>query len=299
MIMIITCPQCTTKFRLDDERLPQGEAKVRCSRCQHIFRVHKPTPIEESPLAIEVSKPEWTEPSKRKTPSRQSPSWLKWSLLFILLVLIGVGIAWQLGTLPWLDHVLDRKKVSSSLETTTQYLGEKADQFKKLFPSLAFVKQYLGIHDEKEGTITLEKIRGYYLETIKQGRIYVIEGDAVNHWNEFRSFIRVKGILRNAKGATVEEKVVYCGNILSEKDLKELTKEAIDKSLSSQFGISFSNVNIPPQKSVPFMVVFLNLPPVEGTGKPSEEPVQKPQDVSPSPAEFTLEVVSSQKGSKS
>ncbi|MCJ7494725.1 MAG: zinc-ribbon domain-containing protein, partial [Deltaproteobacteria bacterium] len=39
--MIITCPICRIKFNLDDERIPEGKAKVRCSKCQHVFQVQK------------------------------------------------------------------------------------------------------------------------------------------------------------------------------------------------------------------------------------------------------------------
>ena len=37
--MIIVCENCDTRFNLPDSRLPAEGAKVRCSRCQHRFRV--------------------------------------------------------------------------------------------------------------------------------------------------------------------------------------------------------------------------------------------------------------------
>ncbi len=37
--MIITCTSCLTKFNLDDSRIPARGAKVRCSRCRHVFHV--------------------------------------------------------------------------------------------------------------------------------------------------------------------------------------------------------------------------------------------------------------------
>jgi hypothetical protein len=133
---------------------------------------------------------------------------------------------------------------------------------------------------------------------MKFGKIFVVEGQAVNHWNESRSFLKVKGILLDAKGGKVAEKMAYCGNILSEKDLKELDREAIEKSLSSQFGISFSNVNIPPNKSVPFMIAFTDFATARPAAKPTPESAGKPGEVLPEPSDFIVEVVSSQKGSK-
>lgn len=269
--MIITCPECFTKFHLDDERIPESGAKVRCSRCQNIFQVQKPATAEQPFPSIEISREEFEEePKWKERPSRRFPFLI---LLIVLLVLAGLGY----GAFVILEKSADPKKAGLSFST---------------------LKQYFGLADEKEGSIALEKLRGYYLENIRSARLFVIEGQAVNHWNESRSFIRVKGTLLDAKGTKVEEKVVYCGNILSEKDLKEMPKEAIEKSLSSQFGISFSNVNIPPGKSVPFMIVFPDFPAGTPGEKPGQELSRKPGEIHPGLSDFTVEVVSSQKGSK-
>ena len=48
--MVIICPECSTKFRVKAERIPDAGAKVRCARCKHVFLVQKP--IEEEPLII-------------------------------------------------------------------------------------------------------------------------------------------------------------------------------------------------------------------------------------------------------
>jgi predicted Zn finger-like uncharacterized protein len=45
--MIVTCASCLTKFSLDDSKIPPQGAKVRCSRCQHVFHVVPPSPIDE------------------------------------------------------------------------------------------------------------------------------------------------------------------------------------------------------------------------------------------------------------
>ena len=46
--MIVQCDQCNAKFRLDDSKVKEGGAKVRCSKCKHIFVVRKETPAEEA-----------------------------------------------------------------------------------------------------------------------------------------------------------------------------------------------------------------------------------------------------------
>lgn len=45
--MIITCASCLTKFNLDDSKIPGKGAKVRCSRCQHVFYVAPPSETKE------------------------------------------------------------------------------------------------------------------------------------------------------------------------------------------------------------------------------------------------------------
>lgn len=47
--MIVTCPQCQTRFRIPDEKVTAKGVKVRCTRCRHTFRVSRPAePAPES-----------------------------------------------------------------------------------------------------------------------------------------------------------------------------------------------------------------------------------------------------------
>jgi predicted Zn finger-like uncharacterized protein len=48
--MIVTCSSCLTKFNLDESRIPAKGAKVRCSRCQHVFFVTPPQETKEEVL---------------------------------------------------------------------------------------------------------------------------------------------------------------------------------------------------------------------------------------------------------
>jgi hypothetical protein len=77
-----------------------------------------------------------------------------------------------------------------------------------------------------------------------------------------------------------------------------MNKAAIEKSLSSQFGISFSNVNLQPNKAVPFMIVFMDLPSEKAAGKAASDPGGKTGDSFSRLSDFTVEIIGSQKGSK-
>ena len=40
--MVVTCEKCSTRFRLDESRIPPTGARVRCSRCKHAFLLAPP-----------------------------------------------------------------------------------------------------------------------------------------------------------------------------------------------------------------------------------------------------------------
>lgn len=42
--MIVTCPNCQTKYNLPEDRIPAGGTKVKCSRCSHVFKAEPPAP---------------------------------------------------------------------------------------------------------------------------------------------------------------------------------------------------------------------------------------------------------------
>ncbi len=53
--MIVTCPNCETKYNLPDDKIPAGGAKVKCSKCAHVFKAELPpaTPEEEVETMLE------------------------------------------------------------------------------------------------------------------------------------------------------------------------------------------------------------------------------------------------------
>ena len=64
--MIVSCPNCSTKFRLDDSKITEKGVKVRCSKCKHIFNVTKNDAIPDGDDTMIASPPE---PSPPPTPA--------------------------------------------------------------------------------------------------------------------------------------------------------------------------------------------------------------------------------------
>nr|WP_321513180.1 DUF3426 domain-containing protein [uncultured Pseudodesulfovibrio sp.] len=51
--MIVTCPNCETRYNLPDEKIPAGGAKVKCSKCAQVFKAeHPPVTLEEEVEAL-------------------------------------------------------------------------------------------------------------------------------------------------------------------------------------------------------------------------------------------------------
>lgn len=56
--MIVQCPDCSSRFRLPDDKLKAGGTKVRCSRCQKVFTV---MPGYDSQPAADSVSDNWNE----------------------------------------------------------------------------------------------------------------------------------------------------------------------------------------------------------------------------------------------
>ena len=62
--MVVKCPECNTRFTLEDSRIPGPTAKVRCSRCRHVFHITREGQIVD---------PDWRplEETLRDTPPKE------------------------------------------------------------------------------------------------------------------------------------------------------------------------------------------------------------------------------------
>ena len=108
--------------------------------------------------------------------------------------------------------------------------------------------------------LSFKNVSGKYYRSIKAGNLFCIQGIVLNNYSEIRSFIHVKGSLLDEKGVAVKQKLAFAGNTFSENELKGMSLEEINQALANQTGKVNANVNIKPQASVPFMIVFEDLP---------------------------------------
>ncbi|MCP5057426.1 MAG: hypothetical protein GY937_11975 [bacterium] len=61
--MIAACPKCAARYRIDKEKLGEGGARLRCSRCESVFRVRPPT---EATAGVQADPPKAAAPAEKK-----------------------------------------------------------------------------------------------------------------------------------------------------------------------------------------------------------------------------------------
>jgi predicted Zn finger-like uncharacterized protein len=157
-------------------------------------------------------------------------------LLVLLLLILGGAAAY-----------LFMQEGSLNLNTITRYLP--------------FLQEYIG--EAPVGSpgdrIGITIIDSSYVNG-QAGQMLVIQGAAVNNHSTTRSAITVKGVLLNATGQPLLQQTVFCGNKLENSALKSMSFAAIEEAMNNQFGDGLSNMNVSAGATIPFTIVFRNLP---------------------------------------
>jgi predicted Zn finger-like uncharacterized protein len=108
--------------------------------------------------------------------------------------------------------------------------------------------------------IALLNVKQSFENNDEAGLLFVVNGDARNDYSGNRSRIRIKGVVYDGAGNIIKSKSVYGGNVLTKTELEGLAVALMTEKLSNPFGMNESNVNVPPGRTIPFMVVFEGLP---------------------------------------
>jgi hypothetical protein len=106
----------------------------------------------------------------------------------------------------------------------------------------------------------IQKMTGEYEINDMAGKLFVIKGQVANVGRTRTSGIRVHATLLDGKRQPMAERTCYAGNILTGETLRTASREKIEEALSNRFGDRLVNMDVPPGKSLPFMVVFFNPP---------------------------------------
>jgi len=107
-------------------------------------------------------------------------------------------------------------------------------------------------------TYNVENYR--FLQTDKAGKVFIITGKVKNEYNDPRSFVQMSGSLYTRGKTKADSATAFCGNVISDLELSQMTAAAIRTRLGNREGENNSNVNIQPGEERPFMIVFFDLP---------------------------------------
>jgi predicted Zn finger-like uncharacterized protein len=291
--MIVECEECGSRFRLDEDILKEEGSRVRCSVCKNVFTVFPPESGPREKNALKDARLSSTEEAETKdlsgTPEVQGRLFTDeaaddgFDKLFgealekeilegmeletektgdIAATEYGAPDLSQPGK--WENHG-PRVLLITLIAVLVFIVGALIVFFlaPDILPdSLSSLKPFKKeeISDTGVRRFAFQDVGGSFLHNTRSGQLYVIEGEIINNNPKSRSYLLLKGTILDEKGEAVTQKLIYAGNIFSEKQLREMSIEEIDEGLKNRFGQENINVNIKPGGSVPFMVVFENLP---------------------------------------
>ncbi len=109
------------------------------------------------------------------------------------------------------------------------------------------------------------KLTGYFVSNRREGRLFVIQGQVLNEGAEARAAIVVQGTVFDRAGETLAQQSAFCGNPMGKEQLRVWSMLRMTERMQNQFGEMLANLNLAPEKSIPFTLVFKDLP-----GKVSE-----------------------------
>ncbi len=287
--MIVTCPQCSTRFNLDESLITAESAKVQCSRCWHVFTVTPPegpelssespeliesgpalddldtlglkagsaaVPVEEAvlppPQADDLPLPlAAEEPPPRPQPQTPPPAPL-------------AAEPRKRGRAVVLA-ILGGCLVGLLLGALALwYLGGKSTVPPEGTPTgqpgetLTLPAPPASPEELRNLKVELHDARHQGLVHPKGGQLLVIQGEVVNQGNEPRGPIRLKATLTDSLNRPVKELLFYSGTSLTDEELLKTDPEEIQRWLATPGG-RLQRV-LKPGASQPFTAVFFGAP---------------------------------------
>jgi|GEM_PF-5126240 len=116
------------------------------------------------------------------------------------------------------------------------------------------------LYDPGSKKLSLFNVSGKFIKNQKAGTLFVVTGTVRNRYSEARSYILVRANLVDSKGNVLKSETAYAGNIIAESDLEKMSLEEISARMKNMAGYNNSNINIEPNGTREFMVIFNDIP---------------------------------------
>lgn len=251
--MILSCPECNTKYRVRDDLIDPEGSEVKCSRCGHRFTAFPdqegPGPEDSGQVDEEGVQSEAVQDSDQGESGEevsfdleQRVSFKKLPLNRTVLLLIVLLLVCAVGAFllfPGLKGMLP--------------FGASPEQEKS-------VSQKTNVPEGSIEDIGLQDVRQYMVQNEKIGQVLVIEGKAVNNSQAPKEMIKIQATLFDAQGQVLSQREFLAGNTVSLFQLQVLSQDALSSALESRVGILTNNTDIAPEEDVMFMTTFTNPP---------------------------------------
>jgi len=205
--------------RFFSEKVPVGKMEERFDE----------EPSREEMPEVEVSKPKKMVRKEMRRPSL-------FFIILVILVLLVFGFFYL-----WTQSGITGTSTTSFLEYPMQKVTHLWQQIRG---------------SEKEGLI-LRDLNGYDEKT-GELPLFVIEGKVENQSRLTKKHIKIKVAIFDQKKAKLAEKETVCGRVIGREELKNLP-DAFFKGDTVIRPKTEKEMNTPPGKTIPFMVIFKNL----------------------------------------
>ena len=309
--MIIQCPRCQTKFRLDEKQISPRGSTVRCSNCHHTFIAQPPAPpapkqppapppVEEEeidfsfldeagPAAEAEDLEEELGVGRKGGRSKGVGRWIAAVVIIIVLILgatiflktRGVNLDERyagvdlFAVLPFFASL--RPETSPPPPETSEMAEPAASpETAKKAQTPASSPATEEVADPGNIRLNLEEVAGRFLEAGNNGRAFIVEGKIKNAYGEPVSEIKLRVLLHTQTQREAAVQTAFAGNIFSDSELADLSKDIIRGLMMNPEGQGRANLNVGPGEVVDFMIVLFNLP--------------------DNLSEYTVEVLSSKRG---
>ena len=217
--MEITCPNCSSRFNLPDNRVKVG-LKLRCSVCHNVFVLESPKPVNDVSAPLRLDTPPGTSVNKK---TKEKPKSKKKSIIIGILVFL-LCLA---GACVWQFVLKDPKGNINNAELA-----------------------------EKVKLLTMRNVRQYIVDNEKIGKLFVIEGSVVNEFQEPKELIAVEAAIYGQDKRVIQSKKQVCGTQLSLFQLQVLSEKEMEAFLNNKIEILTNNINVKHGGEVPFMILF-------------------------------------------
>jgi hypothetical protein len=140
------------------------------------------------------------------------------------------------------------------------------------------VSRLAGLGKKGDADAGIRGVKGEFIANRETGEIFVISGEVVNISRKPLTAVQVRGAFYDNQGKVLLERTVYCGNVIKPREMAYQPFSSMEKKMKTQFGDGLANLDVPPGKGVPFMIVFREVP--KGTRNFGAE-VAKPAPAGP------------------